>query len=223
MNGLWVHIDEILRCRQTAQSRPARAVLLSMIACIVTFGMVYGAVMGSFGGIGGQRLWQAIYSALKVPLLLVGTSLIAWPSFFVLNTLAGLRGDFVRATTALMAAQAGLAIVLASLAPLTIVWYASSSDYGDALRFNGVMFAIACLAGQWLLRDHYRVLIEGDPRHRRMFWIWLGLYVFVAIQMAWVLRPFVGDPNAPVEFLRREKWGNAYLVVVRLIYEALVH
>jgi hypothetical protein len=219
MTTLLTQIDDILRSRRAVQARPAKAAMLWMVGCILTFGMLYGAVMGDFGG----RLWQTLYSALKVPLLLLGTSMIAWPSFFVLNTLAGLRHDFARATTALMAAQAGLAIVLASLAPLTVVWYASSGNYADALRFNGTMFAIACCAGQWLLRDHYRLLIEREARHRWMFWIWLVIYIFVAIQMAWVLRPFVGDPNAPVEFFRREKWGNAYLVVARLIYDAVVH
>ncbi len=223
MTTLLVQIDDILRCRRAVQSRPAGSALLWMVGCILAFGMPYGAVMGAFGGIRGERLWLAVYSALKVPLLLLGTSLIAWPSFFVLNTLAGLRRDFARATTALMATQAGLAIVLASLAPLTIVWYASSAGYADAVRFNGTMFAIACVAGQWLLRDHYRVLKERDARHRWMFWIWLAIYVFVAIQMAWVLRPFVGDPSSPVEFLRGDKWGNAYLVVARLIYDAVVH
>lgn len=221
MTTLLTQIDDILRSRQAVQSRPARSALLWMVGCIVAFGMVYGAVMGAFGGISNERLWQVVYSALKVPLLLLGTSLIAWPSFFVFNTLVGLRRDFARATTALIAAQAGLAIVLASLAPLTVVWYASSGNYADAVRFNGMMFATACCAGQWLLRDHYRLLIESDPRHRWMFWLWLLLYIFVAIQMAWVLRPFVGDPSAPVEFFRREKWGNAYLVVARLIYEAM--
>jgi hypothetical protein len=223
MIALLTRIDDILRSRGAVQSRPAGPALRWMIGCIAAFGMTYGAVMGGFSGSSGLRLWQVVYSALKVPLLLLGTSLIAWPSFFVMNTLAGLRHDFARATTALMAAQAGLAIVLASLAPLTIVWYASSGDYGDALRFNGMMFAIACFAGQWLLRDHYRLLVERDARHRRMYWLWLVIYIFVAIQMAWILRPFVGDPNAPVEFFRRDKWGNAYVVVLELIYDALVH
>lgn len=222
MNALLAHIDDILRRRQAVQSLPTGSALLSMVGCVAAFGMTYGAVMGAFGGIAGDRLWQIVYSALKTPLLLLGTSLIAWPSFFVLNTLVGLRRDFFRATIALMAAQAGLAIVLASLAPLTIVWYASSGNYVDAICFNGMMFAIACFAGQWLLRDHYRLLIERDAKHRWMFWIWLVIYIFVAIQMAWVLRPFVGDPSAPVEFFRREKWGNAYVVVARLIYEAVV-
>jgi len=223
MTSLWTQIDDILRRRRAVQSRSTGSAMLWMIGCIAGFGLAYGAVMGAFGGVSGDRPWQVAYSALKTPLLLLGTSLIAWPSFFVFNTLVGLRRDFARATTALMAAQAGLAIALASLAPLTVVWYASSSDYGDALRFNGAMFAVACFAGQWLLRDHYRLLIESDPRHRWMFWLWLAIYVFVAIQMSWVLRPFVGDPNAPVEFFRREKWGNAYLVVGRLIYDALVN
>jgi hypothetical protein len=216
-------IDNILRCRRAVQSRAAASALCWMIGCITVFGMLYGGVMGAFGGIQGKRLWQVVYSAMKVPLLLLATSLIAWPSFFVLNTLAGLRRDFARATTALMAAQAGLAIVLASLASLTVVWYASSASYADAIRFNGLMFAIACFAGQWLLRDHYRVLIERDARHRQMLWLWLAIYIFVAIQMAWVLRPFVGDPNLPVEFFRRDKWGNAYLVVARLIYDIVAH
>ncbi|MDP6107356.1 MAG: hypothetical protein QGI33_02830 [Candidatus Brocadiia bacterium] len=33
--------------------------------------------------------------------------------------------------------------------------------------------------------------------------------------MVWVLRLFIGDPNAPVAFLRPDAWGNAYVVIVR--------
>ena len=61
----------------------------------------------------------------------------------MLNSLLGLRSDFGRAVRSLVAAQAGLAIVLASLAPFTLVWYASSARYSEALLFNGAMFAVA--------------------------------------------------------------------------------
>jgi len=44
-------------------------------------------------------------------------------------------------------------------------------------------------------------------------------YAFVGIQMAWLLRPFVGAPNTPVRFFREEAWGNAYVVVVKLLLE----
>jgi hypothetical protein len=39
--------------------------------------------------------------------------------------------------------------------------------------------------------------------------------------MAWVLRPFVGDPGEPVEFIRAGSWGNAYEVVLRLAWRAI--
>ena len=42
------------------------------------------------------------------------------------------------------------------------------------------------------------------------------------IQMGWVLRPFIGRPDSPVELFREESWGNAYVVVARPIYETLL-
>jgi len=54
-----------------------------------------------------------------------------------------------------------------------------------------------------------------------MLWTWLGLYVFVGIQMAWVVRPFVGAPGQPVQFFRAASWGNAYEVVLRLVWQAI--
>jgi hypothetical protein len=215
--------DDILRRRRwTAQSAQAGLTVWRLGACMLLFGMLYGGVIGGFDGVRGDRLWQVLYSSLKVPLLLMATFLIGLPSFFVLNTLFGLRRDFVESLHALVAAQAGLAIVLASLAPLTAVWYASSADYPAAIRFNALMFAVASFAGQGLLHAYYRPLLRRSRKHRWMLWTWLATYVFVGIQMGWILRPFVGAPGVPVQFFRAEGWGNAYVVVARLIYDALV-
>jgi hypothetical protein len=177
--------------------------------------------MGSYGGLGGDRAWQLLYSGLKVPILLLLTFLIGLPNFFVLNTLFGLRGDFRESLRALVAAQAGVAIALAACAPLTLFWYASIADYSAAILFNGLIFALASIAGQHLLRGYYRPLILRNPRHGPALWTWLGLYVFVGIQMAWIMRPFVGAPSTPVQFFRSGDWENAYVVVVRLIVDKL--
>jgi hypothetical protein len=222
MIALLSRADDILRRRPwTTESADARSALAWTLAVLVACGMIYGAVMGVFGGVSGERAWQVLYSAIKVPLLLLAAFSISLPSFFVINTLLGLRGDFLAALRSLVAAQAGLAAVLLSLAPFTLFWYASSADYDAALRFNGLVFAVASLAGQRLLRGYYAPLIQRNPKHRWMLWAWLVVYVFVAIQMAWILRPFVGAAGAPVEFLRQESWSNAYEVVARLIYEAV--
>ena len=46
-----------------------------------------------------ERMWQVVYSAVKVPFLLFTTFFLSLPSFFVINTLLGLRGDFTRVLT----------------------------------------------------------------------------------------------------------------------------
>ncbi|OHB83429.1 MAG: hypothetical protein A2V98_16520 [Planctomycetes bacterium RBG_16_64_12] len=222
MTSFLLRIDDILRRQPwTTRIGGARSALSWLTVAIVVFGMTYGAVMGVFGGVLGDRALQVLYSAIKVPLLLGATFVIGLPSFFVFNTLFGLRRDFGEAVRSLMATQAGLAIVLASLAPLTMLSYASSSDYSAALRVNGLMFAAASFAGQWLLREYYRLLIARNRRHRWMLWTWLIIYVLVGIQMAWIMRPFVGAPGAPVQFFREGSWGNAYTVVAKLICDAV--
>ncbi len=196
---------------------PARSA--ARVVLLVLCGGFYGAVMGSFGGWAGTHVAQVWISATKVPLLLLATFLLALPSFFVLNTLLGVRGDFGQVLRALVGAQAGLTIVLCALAPYTALWYASSAAYQPAVLFNGGMFAVASLAGQALLRRAYRGLIARNRRHRLLLRLWLVLYVFVGIQMGWVLRPFVGSPNSVPQFFRDEAWGNAYVVVARLVWE----
>jgi hypothetical protein len=188
---------------------------------VVGFGMFYGGVMGTYGGFGGPRMWQVVYSAVKVPFLLFTTFLLSLPSFFVVNTLLGLRSDFARALRALLSTQAGLTIILSALAPYTAFWYVSGSRYQPAILWNGVMFAVASLSAQWMLRRSYQPLIESNPKHRWMLRAWLVIYVFVGIQMGWVLRPFIGDPAAPVQFFREGSWTNAYEVVIQMIWDVL--
>jgi hypothetical protein len=197
---------------------PADGVLALLI---VGFGTFYGVVMGTYGGFGRERLWQIAYSAIKVPVLLMATFGLSVPSFVVVNTLLGLRDDFARVLQALLATQAGLTVILSALAPFTAFWYISGSGYQPAILFNGAMFAVASLSAQWMLRREYQPLVAKDPKHRWMLRTWLVLYVFVGIQMAWVLRPFIGNPGAPVEFFREDSWTNAYEAVLQIIWKVV--
>ena len=195
---------------------------LRVLAMYIALGdFMYGAGMGAFGGFAGQRMLQVFFSAIKVPLLIMASFALTLPSFFVLNTLLGLRADFARALRALVATQATVAILLAALAPYTAVWYWSNGTYHHATLFNGLMFAIAAFAAQWPLRRRYQPLIQRNPKHRKMLRAWIVLYVFVAIQMAWILRPFIGDPTRSTTFFREDTWGNAYLIVGELIWGAI--
>ena len=155
-----------------------------------------------------------------MPLLLLITGLLSLPSFFVLNTILGVRSDFGYVLQALLATQAGLTIILASLAPLTALWYVSFPNYSAAVLFNALMFGVASLAAQWLLRRFYRPLIARNPRHRILLRTWLIIFAFVGIQLGWVLRPFIGDPKSPTRFFREGAWGNAYVQVFNMAVRA---
>ena len=223
MTALLRRADEVLRSGgASADATPLMRSPLQHLALLVVFGLFYGAVMGSFGGVTGGRALQPLYSGLKVPLLLVVTFALSLPSFFILNTLLGVRDDFPVVLRGLAATQAALTIVLASLAPVTAFWYASSGDYRQALAFNAAVFAASSVAAQFLLRRWYRPLVARNPRHRALVRAWLAIYAFVGIQTAWVLRPFVGHPGGETRFFRYgAAWGNAYEHVAETLWRAV--
>lgn len=198
-------MDDVLR------GRPSPRAWWLVLVC----GLAYGAVMGTFGA----RGLQVVFSALKVPVLLAAAGALSLPSFFIMNTLLGVRDDFGEALRAVIAAQAGLTVILVALAPITLFWYASSADYRAAILFNALMFAVATVGAQVLLRRAYRPLVARNPAHRWLLRAWVVIYAFVGVQMAWVLRPFIGDPNGPVEFFRAGAWDNAYVIVAGMIWE----
>ena len=183
----------------------------SAAVIILVAGTCYGSVMGCYAAVANQRAWseqwlQMLFSGSKVPLLILATLLVALPSFFILNTLIGLRHQFQESLKAILLAQAGLVIILLSLAPITLFVYVSVSPmqngYSLAVLWNALAFGGASVAAQLLLRRNYRQLIRQNPKHRWMVRLWIFVYAFVGIQMAYVLRPFIGSPNSSISFLR---------------------
>ena len=210
-------VDALLRARGRFGPASEEVPWGPLVAILVAAAAFYGATMGSFG----VRGTQALYSALKVPILLSLATVVCLPNFFVVNTLLGLRSDFGAAFRGVVAAQTTVSVVLAALAPVTAFGYVSGADYDQALLLNGAAFAVAAVGGQALLQRHYRALIARNPRHRAGRAAWLILYCFVAIQLAWVLRPFVGSPGRAPSFFREDAWSNAYVVLWEVVSRAL--
>jgi len=194
-------VDGLLRGRRDVSGRAVAGLAVPGL-------LLYGAAMGSWAG----RPLQMLVSAVKLPLLLLASALVCLPALWAMGAVLGLRGrDTVRAVAS---AQAALAVALASFAPLVLVFYASIRSYRVAVLGNGVFFLLATGAGHAVLR---RQLAHAGARRA-----WTALYGFVAVQSAWVLRPFVGDPSLPVRFFREDAWRNAYVVVARTLWRVLV-
>lgn len=211
------HVDGLLRFQGPYAEGRGSVPWVSLAAMTAAGGFLYGAVMGSYG----LRPLQGLYSAIKVPMFLGVTTVICLPSYYVVNALLGLRADFAAAFRGILAAQATLAICLAALAPITVVFYLSITHYPLAPLFNGLQFAIATAFAQMTLGRHYRPLVATSRRHLLGKYTWVIVYVFVAIQMAWVLRPFIGAPNLETQFFRADAWTNAYVYVMRALWRVM--
>ncbi|HYC78618.1 MAG TPA: hypothetical protein VEI02_13405 [Planctomycetota bacterium] len=216
--GPFRFVDDLLRARRDLAPDAEGLPWVGILSVIVVCGFGYGFTMGAWGlGTFGFRPKQALFSGLKVPILLTLAPFVCLPNFFVVNTVLGLRDDFATACRGVLASQAVVAATLLALAPVTATGYASVADYATAVAINGAQFLVASVAGQIALARYYRRLIARDRRHRAARNAWLVLYVFVAIQLAWVLRPFVGAPTIRTSFFRQEAWSNAYVVVAEVV------
>lgn len=189
---------------------------LALAAIVALFGALHGAAIGS----STLRAEQALYSGVKLPILIAGSTAMCVPSFYALNAVLGLRDDFGAALRGVLSAQATMAVALCALAPIVLLAYVSGATYRGEVVLNGLVFLVASLAAQVTLSRHYRPLIARDRRHAHARAAWLALYWFVTIQLAWVLRPFIGDPALPPTFLRPHAWSNAYVAVARAVFGA---
>jgi hypothetical protein len=178
---------------------------------------LYGLVMGmQDGGL------QALSSLVKLPALFLITLLICIPSLHFFNILFGSKQSARQSIALGLTAITTTAVLLFSLAPITLFFMITGSSYVFYKLLNVLFFFIAGWTGLAFLRQGSRAVTEseddaGSVRSRRViFWLWLALYGFVGTQMAWTLSPFVGDPDQPFILFRHAE-GNFYVDVVKSI------
>lgn len=212
-----LELDRFLHAEAPYHAGSRRLPFRRIITFVVVGGAAYGLVMGLRGG----SLLQGLFSASKVPILILLSTLICLPSSWVAHRVLRLGDDFPDAFRGILASQAGFAIGLASLTPLVAFAYVCGIGYDESLLLHGFLFGAATLAAQRVLSKHYRVLARRSRRHRITRHVWAGLYVFVAVELAWILRPFVGNPDLEPRFLRPDAWSNAYIEIVELVLRVL--
>lgn len=216
-NRILLMLDVVGRPRNALHGPGSQPAISSLVLLAMASMATYGACMGTFRVLDGDRWRLIVYGALKTPLLLLVTTLVVLPAFFVLNTAFGLREDFRQAMRGVLASQAALALTLMSLGPVTMLAYFSDVEHHQAVLFNAAMFTIATLVGQVVMLRWYGELIAREPKHRAMLIAWLILYAFVGMQTGWMLRPFIGGLNVAPSFLREEPFTNAYVAIWELV------
>jgi hypothetical protein len=192
-----------------------RALLVSGVAFLA----LYGAVMGS-----SHSLWQALSSAVKLPILFLATLVICAPALYFFNLIFGSNQSLSQNVALILTAIAVTSVVLLSFAPITLFFLLTTNHYQFFKLLNVGLFSVAGIVGVIFLSQGMRAVSysgkAGVRARRNVVRLWILVYAFVGSQMAWTLRPFVGAPGLEFE-LFRQLGGNFYANIFASIGEIL--
>ena len=230
-------LDRLLRGEHTTPSKLAAGTqhlpLGPLIGVSVLLAVLYGECMGapSLVNRADPQYLQMLASGLKVPALFFLTVLVTFPSLYVFCALLGVP---LRASDTVRVIVAALAIdiaVLASFALITLFFTFCTDSYLFMTLLNVAFFAVAGFFGLGFLvrilkriesarEDQDSELPANPGATRQVFFLWLMLFGLVGMQMAWVLRPFIGNPNAAFEWFRPRE-GNFFIAVGTMLLRVL--
>lgn len=182
---------------------------------------LYGAAMGCW-----HSSLQAAYTAIKFPLVLFLTTAGNALLNGMLAPLLGLNIGFRQTSLAILRSFTIAAAILGSFSPIIffLVWNTPPnapglsndvSAYSFTLVAQVSVIAFAGVVANLRLLQHLQTLSGSRSVARRVVYAWLAANLFVGSQVSWVLRPFVGSPNLPTEFLRAHPLhGNFFEAVL---------
>lgn len=180
---------------------------MMLLAANVLLAFFYGAGMGF-----GSSLRQALSSAVKMPFLFLGPLAICFPAIIMTSLMTGESFGVVSLLNVLLATITRALLAMAALAPIA-VFFGFGSSYSFMKLLHVAVISISAILA--LAALHQALAGEGGALR---FALWTALYAFVAAQLAWKLRPFLGEPNHPFEWIRR---GKSDMNFYSALYEAL--
>jgi hypothetical protein len=162
----------------------------SLVATTALFSAAYGAILGLF-----DPGLQTLYAAAKMPLVVLGTAALCTPTFYVFNAILGSKFTFRQSASAILFLSASTALVLVAFAPIAGFFTVSTGGPGFLTFLHVVIFYIAATYGVRSLNQARKYLAHIDgthtPIHGGFLFLWFLIVLFVALQMAYYLRPFL--------------------------------
>jgi hypothetical protein len=169
--------------------------------------------MGSYNG-----FLQAISSGIKVPLLFSLAFLVCFPAFFIIQHVLGSKLGFWQMFKVILAGFVMVALVMVSFAPIVIFFLITGDNYSFLKLLHVAIFGLSGLFGMKTILDALKFSCEKKNVYPKIgvvvFRFWIVILAFVGMQLAWNLRPFIGNRELPFELFRKRE-GNFYLSVIR--------
>src|SRR5881394_2749458 len=189
------------------------------VLTIITLSGFFGLVAGAYSGPA-----QAVSAAVKLPFLFFATFAVCFPTFFVVQVLVGSRLRLLQVVVLVFGALALTSVLLAAFVPVTAFFLVTGANYYFQHLLNIVIAGVAGLFGMYALHDGLAVVCEKRGVYPRkaltIMRVWAVLFAFVGVQLAWNLRPFLGDRNQGFQVIGRYQ-GNFYSAVIYSVNQLL--
>jgi hypothetical protein len=194
----------------------AWALAISSVLFLMAFGFVTGL---------SHSFLQALSSAVKMPIMFVATIFFCLPAFYFFSLVLGTKLRLIQVTTVVLTAISVTAFLLLGLSPISLFFVLTSDNYPFFKLLTSFSVAASGAVGIYFLWRGMTLLDTSangsTPKLRQpLIILWFILYGFVASQMAWRLRPFVGDKNSIFEFIRPAS-DNFYIGIIKTVTDLL--
>jgi hypothetical protein len=182
------------------------------LCTLLVLGGLYGGVAGAYSG-----PLQTVAAAVKLPFLFLATFAVCFPAFYVVQVLVGSRLRLLQVIVLVTSALALTTVVLAAFVPVPAFFLITGANYYFQHLLHIALVGAAGIFGMYALHDGLTMICERRGVYPRkaltIMRLWAVLFGFVGIQMAWSLRPFLGDRNQPFQLSGRYQ-GNFYTAVL---------
>ncbi len=216
--GLLAVLEEFLKRSDQfyvnlAEEKDFETYFVNSNLAILLLSACYGATMGLYSG--GL---QIVYSAVKVPILILISLYLTVPSYYVLYSLLGGKRSLRQTITLLLSGFTIMAIILLAFVPVNLFFIITTPRSSDAHSFTALLnIAIFTLGGFfaliYLIKGGKVLYNEPGEEWKPAFLVGSVILAFVGTQMAWVLRPFFNY----YEFFIRPLESNFYTAVISLV------
>lgn len=199
------------------------------LGVIVSGAGLYGAAMGYW-----RAPQQAVYVAIKFPLIVLLTTLGNALLNAMIAPLLGLNINLRQSFLAVFFSFTIASAILGSFSPLAafLVWNApplassaaelSTGTYSFIQLTHVGVIAFAGITANLRLAQLLHQLSGNADVARRVLLAWLAGNLLFGSQLTWILRPFIGAPGLPVEFIRTTAFkGNFYETVFHSLLRLL--
>lgn len=198
-----------------SQGRLIRAACAVLVAGAAAYGFAFG-------------LWRAplqgVYSAAKLPALMLSVVAVSVFVNGMLALLLGARLTFRQVAVALLFAMAIAAAVLGSLSPVAAflalqcerppsaapvpvtdpTWPVLTRAYGSVLLAHVAAIGVAGTIGLARLRALVHAMTGSRAVTARLLVAWFAVSGFVGCELAWLFSPFLCKPERPPHVISRE-------------------